>query len=109
MFALVNLKAVSYLTPPYAIYVWLDSRHEDIIDHDRAQGPRMRVPNWRISNIDQKNGMSVDITMSHPSQEYGNLTVYFESEDTKKKYLKISAKYLGRNFPFHMTEEDREG
>lgn len=51
-----------------------------------------------IINIDPVTGNDVQDYASHPSIEDGNVTIYFESEETKQTFLSLSARHTHRYF-----------
>ena len=42
-----------------------------------------------MNTIDPMSGRDIENVTAHPSLEDGNLTMYFESEGTKKAFLKM--------------------
>jgi hypothetical protein len=54
-------------------------------------------------------GADIDDVTSHPSLADGNLTIYFESEATRKAYLGLPIDHPNRCLPFPAADDDRGG
>jgi hypothetical protein len=52
--------------------------------NDTTQSRRLHEPTCRISNIDPITGNDIPDAITHPSLVDGNLTIFFETEDTRK-------------------------
>jgi hypothetical protein len=63
---------------------WTDSSQ---LSGDQAQSHRLHAPEHRISTIDPITGDDIENVTSHPSQEDGDLTMYFSTDCTRKAYL----------------------
>ena len=70
----------------------------------------MHEPNYLVGTIDPVNGHDIGDVKGHPSLADGNLTIYFESEETKEEFLKTPV-----NHPFEHSlgkpseDQDRGG
>ena len=53
---------------------------------DQEQSHRLHEPDHLIGTIDPITGNDVSNVRGHPSLVDGNLTIYFESEETKSEY-----------------------
>ena len=112
MFTQVNPKDANATKPPHTSssnLVWLHKSDTDILDRDKTQSSRLHEPTWRISNIDPMNGKDVNSLMPHPTLEDGNLTMYFDNEDTKKAYVDMPVDHPNQRLPFAATDEDDRG
>jgi hypothetical protein len=56
------------------------------LPRDREQSHRLHEPEHLNNSIDPITGRDIVNRTSHPHIEDGNLTVYFESEDTLRAY-----------------------
>jgi hypothetical protein len=56
------------------------------LPRDREQSHRLHEPEHLNNSIDPITGRDIANRASHPHIEDGNLTVYFESEDTLRVY-----------------------
>ena len=70
----------------------------------------MHEPEYRMNTIDPMSGRNIENVTTHPSVQDGNLTMYFESEDTKRAFLKMPIDHPNRRLPFPATDnDDRDG
>jgi YHS domain-containing protein len=80
------------------------------LPRDQEQSHRLHEPNYLIGTIDPVNGHDISDVKNHPSLVDGNLTIYFESEETKDEFLKTPV-----NHPFEHSlgkpseDQDRGG
>ena len=54
---------------------------------DREQSHRLHEPEFLTGTIDPITGHDIDNVAEHPYIRDGNLTIYFESEDTMQAFL----------------------
>ncbi len=81
----------------------------DPMPRDQEQSHRLHEPEHRINTIDPMTGDDIPNVMSHPSLEDGNLTVYFESEATRKAYLELPVDHPNLHLPYPATDDDDRG
>jgi len=65
------------------------------LPRDQEQSHRLREPEHLINTIDPITGHDIVDVKNHPSLEDGNLTIYFESEETMQAFLEMPV-----NHPF---------
>lgn len=58
----------------------------DPLLRDQEQSHRLHEPDHRINTIDPITGRDIDNVIGHPSIVDGNLTIYFESEKSRRTY-----------------------
>ncbi|HHJ16778.1 MAG TPA: hypothetical protein ENJ80_08795, partial [Gammaproteobacteria bacterium] len=58
----------------------------DPLPRDLEQSHRLHEPDHMISTIDPITGRDIGDLSGHPSLLDGNLTIYFESEETKAEF-----------------------
>ena len=56
------------------------------LPRDREQSHRLHEPDHLIGTIDPITGRDIGDVLGHPSLVDGNLTIYFESEETKAEF-----------------------
>ena len=56
---------------------------------DREQSHRLHEPDHLIGTIDPMTGRDIIDVIGHPSLVDGNLTIYFESEETKAEFKEM--------------------
>ncbi len=81
----------------------------DCLTRDRLQSNLLHEPKFRISNIDPMSGQDVVDFSSHPFVIDGNLTMYFQSEQTRKDYIKMPLNHPNLHLSFEATMEDDRG
>ncbi len=57
------------------------------LPRDQEQSHRLHEPDHLIGTIDPITGNDIGDVRGHPSLVDGNLTIYFESEETKTEYV----------------------
>lgn len=82
----------------------------DPLPRDQEQSHRLHEPEHMIGTIDPITGHDVIGAAGHPSIVDGNLTIYFESEATRKAYEDMPANHPFEKLPGLPDEEaDRGG
>ena len=113
MFTRLNSKAVISNKPPSTFVGnldWLDGdSRSDILARDKTQSHRLHEPTHRINTIDPMSGNDIEDAANHPSLEDGDLTMYFESEDTKRAYLKMPINHPYPHLPYPASDNDDRG
>lgn len=59
------------------------------LSRDQEQSHRLHEPDHLIGTIDPITGRDIRDVRSHPSLVDGNLTIYFESEETRAEFEKM--------------------
>ncbi|MCU7797175.1 MAG: hypothetical protein KZQ73_05700 [Candidatus Thiodiazotropha sp. (ex Semelilucina semeliformis)] len=85
---------------------WIAS---DPLPRDQTQSNRLHEPEHLINTIDPMTGDDIEDVTSHPSLEDGNLTIYFETEATRKAYNAMPVNHPNRCLPFPASDEDDRG
>ena len=81
----------------------------DSMARDQEQSHRLHEPTHRDSSIDPITGHDVENRASHPHLDDGNLTVYFESNDTRRAYLDTPFDHPVSKLPGISEDDDRGG
>lgn len=71
----------------------------DPLPRDRSQGFRLHEPTQMLSCIDPITGREIEDLSGHPYIVDGNMTMYFESEETRQAYLDMPLDH-----PFHLVD-----
>ncbi len=58
----------------------------DALPRDQEQSHRLHEPDHLIGTIDPITGRDIGALQGHPSLVDGNLTIYFETEETKAEF-----------------------
>jgi hypothetical protein len=81
----------------------------DPLPRDQAQSHRVHEPGHRINTIDPMTGNDIKDVTSHPSLEEGDLTVYFETEATRKSYIDMPLDHPNLHLPYPSADGDDRG
>jgi len=97
-----------FITPDirYEFLNWIAS---DPLPRDAAQSHRLHEPVYRISTIDPITGEDIDDVTTHPHLTDGNLTIYFETEATRKAYSELAIDHPNTHLPFPASTDDDRG
>ena len=74
-------------TTPFFKYSGPFVNIDDIADRDKTQSRRLHEPGSISSHTDPITGNDVLGELGHPFVKDGIMTVFFESEETRQKYL----------------------
>lgn len=67
----------------------LDYVGTDPLERDQGQSSRLHEPGMMITSIDPITGRDIENLEGHPYIVDGNITIYFESEQTRQAYLDL--------------------
>lgn len=81
----------------------------DPLTRDQTQSHRLHEPAHLINTIDPMTGSDIADVTHHPYIDDGNLTIYFETETTRKSYVDMPLNHPNRCLPFPGTDEDDRG
>ena len=73
---------------------------------DQTQSHRLHDPGHRINTIDPTTGSDIENVTSHPSLQDGALTMYFETEGTRKAYLDMPLDHPCLHLPYPASDDD---
>lgn len=79
------------------------------LSRDKGQSRLLHEPNFRISNIDPMTGEDITNVLSHPSLVDGNLTIYFQSDHTRKDYINMPLNHPSLHLQFEASIDDDRG
>lgn len=71
----------------------------DALPRDQLQSTRLHEPAQILNCTDPITGREIDDPTGHPYLVDGNLTIYFESEQTRKEYMDMPIDH-----PFHLVD-----
>ena len=71
----------------------------DPLPRDRTQSTRLHEPEQMLTSIDPITGRDIENLEGHPYLVDGNVTMYFESEETRQQYLDTPIDH-----PFHLVD-----
>lgn len=96
-------------TMPGIKFEYLNWVGSDSLPRDKTQSHRLHEPEHLINSIDPMTGNDIDDVTSHPSLEDGNLTIYFETEATRKAYLGMPLNHPNLHLPYPASFDDDRG
>lgn len=79
------------------------------LPRDMTQSSRLHEPNFRISTTDPMTSHDIEDVTGHPSLVDGDLTMYFDTEATRKAFLEMPLNHPNHCLPFAATDEDDRG
>lgn len=79
------------------------------LPRDQTQSHRLHEPEYRISTIDPMTGVDIEDVTGHLSLADGNLTVYLETDATRKAYLDFPINHPNLRLPFPAADDDDRG
>ena len=103
------LKPTLSRTAPALKFESLNWVASDPLPRDQAQSHRLHEPEYRNSTIDPITGGDIEDITGHPSLTDGNLTLYFETEATRKAYLDMPLNHPNLRLPYPAAEDDDRG
>ena len=82
----------------------------DPLSRDQEQSHRLHEPEHMVNTIDPITGRDIMDRTNHPHIDDGILTIYFESEETRKAYLDTPIDHPFGKLPGQPgTDDDRGG
>lgn len=81
----------------------------DPLPRDQTQSHRLHEPEHLINTIDPMTGRDIEDVTSHPSLMDGKLTIYFETEASRKAYQDMPLDHPNPHLPYQATDEDDRG
>lgn len=83
----------------------------NIMARDMQQSRRLHEPKSMINHLDPITGKDIENLKQRPSLVDGNLTIYFESDETKDEYVSMPYLMPVERLPFNISLEasDRGG
>ena len=94
---------------PTIKFEYLNWISTDPLPRDQTQSRRLHEPKHLINTIDPMTGNDIEDVLSHPSLEDGNLTVYFETDASRKAYQSLPLNHPNRCLPYQAAESDDRG
>jgi hypothetical protein len=96
-------------TPPAPGFAALNWAATDCMPRDREQSHRLHEPEHMHNSIDPITGHDIENLASHPHLDDGNLTIYFESDETRLAYLNTPFDHPFGKLPGKSSGEDDRG
>ena len=81
----------------------------DALLRDQGQSQLLHDPKYRINATDPMTGCDIDDVNHHPSLVDGNLTMYFETDLSRKAYQDMPLNHPSLRLPYAATDEDDRG
>lgn len=71
----------------------------EALQRDQTQSGRLHEPAQILSSVDPVTGREIDDLAGRPYLVDGNVTIYFESEATRKEFMEMPLDH-----PFHLVD-----
>lgn len=71
----------------------------EALQRDQTQSRRLHEPAQILSSVDPVTGREIDDLAGRPYLVDGNVTIYFESEATRKEFMEMPLDH-----PFHLVD-----
>lgn len=71
----------------------------DPLQRDQTQSGRLHEPAQILSSVDPITGREIEDLTGHPYLVDGNVTIYFESEETRRQFMEMPTDH-----PFHLVD-----
>jgi hypothetical protein len=81
----------------------------ECLPRDKTQSLLLHEPKYRLSNIDPMSGEDISDVKNHPSVVDGNLTIYFQTDQTRQDYIDMPVNHPSLHLPFEASIEDDRG
>ena len=81
----------------------------DALTRDMTQSHRLHEPDHLINSIDPMTGHDIEDAAHRPSLIDGKLTIYFESEASRKAYQDMPLDHPNLRLPYPATQDDDRG
>ena len=104
----MSASPLSRASPPIK-FEYLNWVASDPLPRDRTQSRRLHEPEHRVSTTDPMTGSDIQDIADHPSVVDGNLTIFFETETTRKAFLDLPLDHPNRYLPFPAADDDDRG
>jgi len=95
--------------PAFTSLQHFDWRATESLSRDQEQSHLLHEPKFRIMTTDPITGRDVKNYMDHCSLSDGNLSIYFETEDTCNEYQNMEFNHPNLRLPYPPTNEDDRG
>jgi hypothetical protein len=82
---------------------------DEPLSRDQTQSKRLHEPEHLINTIDPMTGRDIEDVTNHPSLVDGNLTVYFETEASRKAYQELPLNHPNLHLPYQAANDDDRG
>lgn len=81
----------------------------ETLQRDQEQSHLLHEPSFRIMTTDPITGHEVENYMDHCSLLDGNLSIYFETEESCKEYQNMQFNHPNLHLPYPATNDDDRG
>lgn len=94
---------------PTILYEFINWVGTDPLPRDQEQSHRLHEPDHLINSIDPITGRELGEVRGRPSLVDGNLTIYFESESSRKAYENMPLNHPYGHLPHPPSVDDDRG
>lgn len=90
-------------------YLNLNWVASDPLARDQEPSHLLHQPGHRINTIDPMTGKDIDDLVHHPYQVDGDLTIYFETEASRRAFRDMPLDEPNLHLPYPATDDDDRG
>ena len=94
---------------PAIKFEYLNWVSTDPLSREQGQSQRLHEPTSRAATTDPMTGNVIKNVAGHPCLEDGNLTMYFETEQSRKAYVDLPVDHPNHHLPYASSDEDDRG
>ena len=96
-------------TPTFTNLQHFDWRATETLQRDKEQSHLLHEPTFRIMTTDPITGHDVENYRDHCSLLDGNLSIYFETEESCNEYQSMELNHPNLRLPYPSTSDDDRG
>ena len=96
-------------TKPTIKFEYLNWLSCEPLPRDQTQSRRLHEPSHLVNCIDPMTGRDIGDITDRPSLVNGNLTIYFETEASRKAYECMPLDHPNLRLPYKASDEDDRG
>lgn len=96
-------------TEPGIRFEFLNWVSNEPLPRDQTQSRRLHEPDHLVNSIDPMTGRDIGDITNRPSLVDGKLTIYFETEASRKAYQCMPLDHPNLRLPYQSSEEDDRG
>lgn len=97
------------LAAPGIRFEFLNWVSNEPLPRDQSQSLRLHEPDHLVNSIDPMTGNDIGDITNRPSLVDGNLTIYFETEETRKAYECMPLDHPNLRLPYQSSVDDDRG
>lgn len=94
---------------PHIKFEFLNWVGTDPLPRDQEQSHLLHEPRFRDDHTDPMTGKEVTDIEASPCLEDGNMTLHFETAESRKSYVDLPIDHPNEHLPFSASDDDDRG